>query len=139
MAKSIRKMLQRNPITLQTDESVSFAAKQMKDESVGDVLVADGDELCGILTDRDIVVRCIAAGKDPTTTKVGDLCSDGLTTLSPDASVDDAIALMRTKAIRRIPIVDGKKPIGVLSLGDLAQERDPKSVLAGISQARPNN
>lgn len=94
--------------------------------------------LVGIVTDRDIAIRVVAEREDPST-PVGDVCSErNLATLRPDAPVAEAVELMRDKAIRGIPVLDGGTVIGVVSLGDLAVERDPGSVLAAISAAESN-
>jgi CBS domain-containing protein len=120
--------------------SVRQVSKLMRDQNIGDVLVTDGDgKLCGIVTDRDIVVRAVAEGKDLDMMRVGDICSHTLVTVEPSSNVDDAIKLMREKAIRRIPVVDHEHPIGIVSIGDLAQARDPNSALGHISRAAPNN
>jgi CBS domain-containing protein len=118
--------------------SIRDAAKEMKDNSIGVVVVEAGGKVCGIVTDRDIVVRCVAANEDIDSTMLGSICSQDLVTLSPRDSVDKAIQLMKEEAIRRIPVVDNGKAVGIVSLGDLAQARDPKSVLGGISAAAPN-
>ena len=120
--------------------SVRQVSKLMRDQNIGDVLVTDGDgKLCGIVTDRDIVVRAVAEGKDLDMMRIGDICSHTLVTVEPSTGVDDAIKLMREKAIRRIPVVDHDHPIGIVSIGDLAQARDPNSALGHISRAAPNN
>src|SRR5262249_19308276 len=120
--------------------SVRQVAKLMRDQKIGDVLVTDSDgKLCGIVTDRDIVVRVVAEGKDLDMMRVGDICSHALVTVEPSSNIDDAIRLMREKAIRRIPVVDHDCPIGIVSIGDLAQSRDPNSALGHISRAAPNN
>jgi CBS domain-containing protein len=69
---------------------------------------------------------------------VGQICSRELTTLSPDTPIEAAVQVMRDKAIRRLPVVEGERPVGIVSLGDLAVERDPESALGGISAAPPN-
>jgi CBS domain-containing protein len=114
------------------------AARVMRDSDIGDVIVIEGGSVCGIVTDRDIVVRGIASGKDPATTRLGEICSKDVTTMSSDTPVEEAVRLMRDRAIRRLPVVDGDRPVGVVSLGDLAVERDPSSALADISEAPPN-
>ena len=92
----------------------------------------------GILTDRDIVVRAVADGLDVTATHAGDVVSRELVLLSPEDTVERAISLMREHAVRRIPVVDGDRPVGIVSIGDLALERDQESALAEISAAPPN-
>jgi CBS domain-containing protein len=93
----------------------------------------------GIVTDRDITIRVTAHAIDPTTATVGDICSGEVVTMSPDDSVDDAVRLMREKAIRRIPIVEDGKPVGIISLGDLALMKDRHSALADVSAAPANH
>ena len=138
MTRTIRDVMTTQPRTLTTDVPVIEAAKVMRDEDIGDILVTDDGQLRGILTDRDIVVRVLAEGLDPTQTPVGDVCSEDLVTVTPDDGVDHVIRLMRTRSLRRVPIVEGGKCVGIVSLGDLAVEEDPDSALADISAAPPN-
>jgi CBS domain-containing protein len=139
MAQTIRDVMTPNPTTVPAKATVVEAARTMREADIGDVLVTEnGGKLRGILTDRDIVVRVLADGLDPASTPVEDISSEVLVTVSPLDPVDAAIRLMREKAIRRLPVVDGDRPVGIVSLGDLAVERDPKSVLGEISAAPPN-
>jgi CBS domain-containing protein len=138
MAEYLREIMTQNPVTLQTSDTVIAAARSMRDANIGDVVVLENGQVRGILTDRDIVVRALAEGRDPARTIVGDLCSRELTTLSPQDTIGDAVAVMRDKAIRRLPIVADGRPIGIVSLGDLALERDPQSALGAITAAPPN-
>jgi CBS domain-containing protein len=135
----LREIMTQNPVTVQTTDSVLAAARSMRDGNIGDVVVVDQGAIHGILTDRDIVVRALAEGRDPARTTVGEICSRELTILAPEDAIGDAVAIMRDKAIRRLPVVDGGgRPVGIVSLGDLAVERDPESTLGGISAAPPN-
>jgi CBS domain-containing protein len=84
------------------------------------------------------VVRILAEGRDPAATTLADISSHDLTTVSPEDSVEQAVQLMREKAIRRLPVVEDGRPVGIVSLGDLAVERDPDSALGEISAAPPN-
>jgi len=138
MAQLVRDVMTPNPVTLPATASLVEGALAMRDFDVGDVLVLDNGHICGIVTDRDIVVRGIAGGNYPATVKLAEICSRDLTTLSPTDRVEDAVNYMREKAIRRLPVVDGGKPVGIVSLGDLAVERDPHSALSDISAAPPN-
>ena len=135
----VRDVMTSRPLTLEASATAQEAALAMREADVGDVLVMKDGVVCGILTDRDIVVRSDADGRDPAGTMIGEICSAELTEVSPDDSVPDVLRLMRDRAIRRLPVVtnDGI-PVGVVSLGDLALVRDPSSVLAGISAAPPN-
>jgi CBS domain-containing protein len=139
MAQSIREVMTESPELVTGDTTVADAAKLMRDKDFGGVLCADGEELKGFLTDRDITVRVVAEGKDPTSTTVGEVATTKLHTLSPDDSVEDAIELVRQHDVRRLPVVEGAKPVGIVSIGDLAIERDEDSALADISAASPNN
>lgn len=128
-----------NPVTLPIKASVVEAARLMKSEDIGDVLVLDGDRACGIVTDRDLVVRALAEGIDVESATLSDICTKDLVSLTPTDTVADAVALMRDKAIRRLVILEGQKPVGVVSIGDLAIEGNGESALADISAAEPNN
>jgi len=141
MAKTIRDVMTRNPVTLPDSDSCASAAKAMQQKDIGDVLVLRKDgSACGIVTDRDIVVRAIAQGRDPGRTRLDDVCSHALVSCKEDDSIDDAVELMRKNAVRRLPVLDANgSPVGVVSLGDLARERDPDSVLGKVSTAPPNN
>jgi CBS domain-containing protein len=133
--QQLRDVMTPDPVILEASATVADAARRMRERDVGDVLVQHDGELCGIVTDRDLVVRCIAEAQDPRTQTLEHLCSQDLATLAADASVDDAVELMRTRAIRRLPIVDAGTPLGIVSLGDLAKARDPQSALGQISAA----
>ncbi len=117
-----------------TEQREQFAAKQ---KAIGDVLVGSGGTVVGILTDRDIVVRGLAEDEDVGSLTVGELCTPLTVTVAPSDSIEEAMALMERHAIRRLPVVAQEEIVGVLSLGDLALERDPASVLGQISEAPP--
>jgi CBS domain-containing protein len=139
MAQNIREVMTADPHTVSSDATLEEAAQEMKSDDIGAVLVTDNGDVEGILTDRDIVVRAIAEGRDPSSTKVGDVATRDVRTLTPDSSVDDAIKIVREQNVRRIPVgVDGR-PAGIVSIGDLAIERDTDSALADISSEPPNN
>ena len=138
MAYSIHDVMTAHPITLPAASSVVEAARAMRDSDIGGVIVVENGRVCGIVTDRDIAVRGVAEGRDVSRLKLEDICSRVLTTVSPTDSVDDAIRLMREKAIRRLPVVEGGKPVGMVSLGDLALTQDPHSALGNISAAPAN-
>jgi CBS domain-containing protein len=138
MAQYLREIMTQKPVTVQATDTVVAAARSMRDGNIGDVVVVDKDQIQGILTDRDIVVRALAEGRDPARTTVGEICSRELTTLSPNDAIGDAEKTMRARAIRRLPVVEGGRPVGIVSLGDLAVEKNPESTLGGISAAPPN-
>jgi len=139
MGQMIRDIMTRDPCTLSTDSTLEDAARAMREYCIGSILVTGkGAELCGIVTDRDLVVRGLAEGRDPASTTLGEVCSRALTHLTPDDDVDNAIKLMAKKGIRRIPVIEGNHAVGVVSLGDLAVARDRESALASISMKSPN-
>jgi len=139
VADTIKELMTEDPITLEPKASAREAAERMREADVGAMLVVEGDELKGLLTDRDIVVRAVAEGKDPDDVSVGDICSSSVVSVAAEDSVDDAIKTMREHDIRRVPVLDDEKPVGIVSLGDLAVAQDSDSVLGDISAAEPNN
>ncbi|BCB79183.1 CBS domain-containing protein [Phytohabitans flavus] len=139
MAEKVRELMTPHPVTLAPDASLAAAAKQMRAKDIGDVLVVGGDgRLRGIVTDRDIIVRVLAEERDVSSTTIGEICSPDLAVIGPDDDSDQAVQMMRQRAVRRIPVVDRGELVGVLSLGDMAIERDPRSALADISVAHEN-
>jgi CBS domain-containing protein len=138
MAQQIRVLMTPNPVSMPGTASVHEAARAMRDADIGDVIVIEHHQVCGIITDRDIAVRVVAEAKDPATTALADICSHSLLTVTPTDSVEEALRLMRTHTIRRLPVVEEGKAVGIVSLGDLAVERDPDSVLGEISAAPPD-
>ena len=138
MAQQIRDLMPPNPVVLPGTASVHEAARAMRDAAIGDVIVIENNRVCGMITDRDIVVRTLAEARDPATTTLADICSHLLLVVRPTDSVEKAVRLMGTHALRRVPVVEGGQPVGMVSLGDLAVERDPSSALGDISAAPPN-
>jgi CBS domain-containing protein len=137
MGMSISDVMTKDPATLDVMSTAADAALMMRERGIGDVLVTDGEQLRGIITDRDIVVRAVAENRNPVTVTVGEICSTDMTTLSPNDSISDAVKLMSDRALRRLPIVDDGHPVGIVSLGDLAVEQDRESALGQISAAPP--
>jgi CBS domain-containing protein len=139
MASTVEELMTRNPSTVEIGDSLVDAARAMHEGNIGNVIVTDGGRVAGIITDRDIVVRAIAEGRDPQSTTVGEVCSSSPRTLGPEESVEVAAQVMGDNGIRRLPVVRDGELVGVLSLGDLAQDRDAGPPLAEISAATPNN
>jgi CBS domain-containing protein len=126
------------PRSVPKSTPLSDVALMMRDADIGEVLVADGDRLCGLVTDRDIVVRALASGNDPQTTEVDAICTHDLVTLAPDDTVDDALDKMSRSAVRRLPVIDHGRAVGIVSLGDISQAHDSGATLEDISEAPPN-
>jgi CBS domain-containing protein len=138
MARTVEEIMTTKPRTVNVDDTVLDAARVMRDNDIGDVIVVEDGQVTGIVTDRDIVVRAVAEGRDADSTAVGEICTTGVQAIEPDASVDDALRMMRDADIRRLPVVKNGRPVGILSLGDIAVEREPDSTLADISAAAPD-
>lgn len=112
-------------IHISPTESVEVAARTMTQYNIGSLPVCTGDgKLCGMVTDRDLVVRCMAAGKSPAKTLVREVMTGQLATARPDMEVPVAAHLMGRQQVRRLPVVEDGKLCGMISLGDLANRED---------------
>lgn len=136
---TVREVMTPDPLTLPADASVAEAARLMRDHDIGDVLVLTDGRVSGIVTDRDVAVRAVAEAADPESTTLADICSGGLVTVAPTDELHEAADLMREYSVRRVPVLEDERPVGILSIGDLAINVDPDSALAEISEDPPNN
>lgn len=136
-AELVRDVMTPGVVAVRPDASLVEAAQLMRSQDIGDVVVADGQQVVGVLTDRDITVRAVADGVDPLTVSARSVCTPDPVTVAPGDLVTQAAALMRAHAVRRLPVVENGLPVGMVSLGDLAADRDPGSALADISRAEP--
>src|SRR3954467_15593581 len=117
-----------NPRTVQLSDTLQAAAQLMDELNVGVLPVTESGRLIGMLTDRDIVIRSTSVGQDPRTATVAEAMTGEAWTLAVDATVLDAIRMMKEHQLRRIPVVDaGGKLVGILSLGDLADAGTPEA------------
>jgi CBS domain-containing protein len=135
----LRDVMTPNPTICRADTTARDAAALMRDQDIGDVLVQDDGGQLGIVTDRDIVTRAVAAGRDLDDVRLGEICTTNVRTVSVDTPVDEVIRVMSDASVRRIPVCEGDRPVGIVALGDLARDRDPSSLLGDISAAPPNN
>jgi CBS domain-containing protein len=133
----VRDVMTAEPIVLQQDQSIADAAQAMRDGAVGAVLVVDGDKLCGLVTDRDIVIRAVAESALPDS-PVGQVVSPDLVAVGADDETADAARVMQDNAVRRLPVLDDGRIVGIVSIGDLAVSQGEDSALADISAAEPN-
>ncbi|MET8473054.1 CBS domain-containing protein [Streptomyces sp. NPDC006422] len=138
MTGMVRDVMTQGVTAVPPDTPLSQAAQRMRDENIGDVLVCEGDRLLGVITDRDIALRVVADGADPRVIDAGMVCTPDPLCVGPDEESEHAAALMRRHAVRRLPVVSGGVPVGVVSMGDLARHRDPDSALADVSRAEPS-
>lgn len=137
--QTIREVMSSDPVHVPETMNIIQVAEIMRDRDIGDVIVTNGSSVVGIVTDRDLVVRGLASGDGVEALTVGGIASREVQSVSPEDPVGEAVRLMSDQAIRRLPVVDNGSLVGVVSIGDLAIERDPESALADISQAPPNN
>ena len=139
MSPQVKDVMTTNPVCLNVDAPVMDAAKAMRDQDIGNVVITRDKEPTGIITDRDIVVRTMAENHDPNTEQLGAFATSDPICVSEQTEVQDAVKLMRDHHVRRLPVCTAQgETVGIVSLGDLAVERDPESVLADISQGQPN-
>jgi CBS domain-containing protein len=138
MAEYVKDVMTAGVVAVRPDASLVEAAQLMRTQNIGDVVVAEGQDVIGVLTDRDITVRAVADGADPMTVSAQAVCTRNPVTVTPEDRVATAVALMREHAVRRLPVVENGLPVGVVSLGDVAEVEDPASALADISRAEPD-
>ena len=122
MAKTIREAMTPGVRAAAPTDSLADAAQRMKEEDVGSLPVVEGDRLIGIVTDRDIIVRAVAERVDPQSIYVGDVASRDVVTVEPEQDLDDALALMARHRVRRLPVVEEGRLVGMLAQADVALE-----------------
>lgn len=131
MAKTARDVMSTDTTCIGEDDTVLDAAKQLKALDVGALPICGNDNrLKGMLTDRDIVVKVLAEGKDPATTKAGELGQgDGKTvTIGADDSIEEALKTMSANQVRRLPVIDGHDLVGIIAQADIARNYDEEKV-----------
>lgn len=139
MAKKIREVMTTNPRTVEPTTPIVDAARMMRDEDVGPIPIVENNQCAGILTDRDIVLRVVAEGRDPAATTVGDVASRDLITIDPEQTLDEAARLMAQHQVRRLPVCeeDGNL-VGIIAQADLAltaPEKTTGEVVEEISRS----
>jgi len=128
MAKKIREVMTPAPATIQADRPATEAAQKMKEADAGMIPVMTNGNLLGTVTDRDIALRIVAEGKDPQSTLVGEIASTDPITVAPDEDLDAALEKMAKHQVRRLPVVEDGRLIGVVAQADVAREGDEKAV-----------
>ena len=142
--RHIRDVMTPNPECVSEKDSIRDVARIMKDQDTGVVPVVDGKRIIGLITDRDIVVRGLAEGKNLENVRVNELMTKSVRSVREDASVDEVLSMMGNAEIRRVPVVNGNDElVGIVSLGDIASQgnKDGKvgKAVEDISEAPPNN
>ncbi|HET9213407.1 MAG TPA: CBS domain-containing protein [Gaiellaceae bacterium] len=133
----VRDVMTSSPTTVAPQTSVVEAARLMEKEDVGPLPVVEDGSLVGIVTDRDLVVRVLAEGRDPESTTVGDVCSPQPVSVEPDADLSQALALLARHQVRRLPVAEGDRLVGIVAQADVARElphEDVGEVVEDISR-----
>jgi CBS domain-containing protein len=138
MAKTVRDTMTTQPAAVDRSRPIVEAARLMRDQSIGSLPVVEEGRLIGVITDRDIVVRLVAEGRDLESGTVGDAYSDQPVTVEPDQDLDEALKLMARYQVRRLPVAEGDRLVGILAQADVAREEKEKTtgeVVQAISEA----
>jgi len=126
MGTRIKEVMTRDVRACEPNATVADAAKVMAQEDVGPVPIVEDGRLVGIVTDRDIVVRVVAQGRDPNATTVREIASTELVTVSPDDALDDALNRLAERQVRRLPVVEGDRLVGIVAQADIARLGEDK-------------
>src|SRR4051794_2121959 len=120
MVNSVRDAMTEDPRSIGPSASVVEAAQLMRDEHIGSLPITDGDTLLGVITDRDITTRVVAETADLATTSVGDVYSQNLISVQPDKELEEALTLMARHQVRRLPVVENGRLVGIVAQADIA-------------------
>lgn len=142
--RQVRDVMTPSPRSVSQGDGMQEVARIMKEQDTGVVPVVDGKKVIGLITDRDIVIRGLAEGKDLANCRVNELMTKSVRSVRDDSPVDEALTLMSSAEIRRVPVVNQKDElVGILSIGDIAVETNKDNrvgkAIEDISQAPPNN
>ena len=124
MGKNVKDVMTPNPATVQADATVVEAARIMRDQDTGSVPVVENDRLIGTVTDRDITVRVVAEGRDPESTTVREIASTDIVSVEPEQDLSEALRLMAEHQVRRLPVVENDRLVGIVAQADVAREAD---------------
>jgi len=134
----VREVMTDRPRCVTPETPISEAARLMKSDDVGSLPIIEGERLAGIVTDRDIVLQAVAEEKDPRGMPVREVASRELVTIGPEEDLSEALRLMASHQVRRIPVVDeDSRLVGIVAQADIAREvkdKDSGQMLQGISQ-----
>ena len=126
MAKSVRDAMTGDPRSIGATASVVEAARLMREAHIGSLPITDGDKLIGMITDRDITTRVVAEAADPKATSVGDVYSQDLISVEPDNDLREALQLMARHQVRRLPVVEKGRLVGIVAQADIALKENEK-------------
>jgi CBS domain-containing protein len=125
---SVRDTMTANPLSIETSASVVEAARLMRQEHIGSLPVVKGGQLVGMITDRDLALRVVAESADPQSVTVGEVASHDTVTAQPDQDLDEALRLMAHHQVRRLPVAEGGRLVGILAQADIAHGEDREKV-----------
>ena len=137
MAKNVRDAMTENPHSIGHSASVVEAARLMREQDIGSLPITDDEKLVGVITDRDITTRVVAEAADATKTSVGDVYSQDLISVEPDRGLEEALQLMARRQVRRLPVVENGRLVGIVAQADIAlseNEQKTGELLEAISK-----
>jgi CBS domain-containing protein len=126
MAKSVHDAMTENPRSIDASASVIEAARIMREGHIGSLPITDDEKLVGMITDRDITTRVVAEAADPKMTSVADVYSRDLISVEPDKDLDEALQLMARHQVRRLPVIENGRLVGIVAQADIALRKDGK-------------
>ena len=127
MAKSVRDAMTEDPRSIGATATVVDAARLMREEHLGSLPITEDEQLVGMITDRDITTRVVAEAADPMKTSVGDVYSRDLITVEPDKALEEALQLMARHQVRRLPVVENGRLVGIVAQADIALSENEKT------------
>ena len=130
----VSEVMSRQVVSVDPGSTVSDASKMISKHNIGSVPVAQNGNVCGILTDRDIVLRCIAEGRDPKSIKVADVMTSPLVSVTSTETIETAMQTMASEQVRRMPVVDAGRLVGFVSMADFARVKGNPKISDTISE-----
>jgi CBS domain-containing protein len=132
--ETVSQAMTASPRSIASSESVVQAARMMASEDVGSLPVVEGDQLVGIVTDRDLVIQVLAKDLDPSKVTISEVASDNPVVAKPDEPLDAALQRMAREQVRRLPVVDDGRLVGILAQADVARTAQPESTGEMVEQ-----
>jgi CBS domain-containing protein len=139
LQETVKDVMSKNIIAVLPSDTAQEAARLMKENNIGAVPVVSGGELKGILTDRDIVLGCVAQGKDPNAVKASDMMTREVAYITPEQTVHDAVQMMAAEQVRRLPVLREGYIDGMVSLADIARRHAGPEIAEAISEISSNH
>ncbi|MGH3134316.1 MAG: CBS domain-containing protein [Gaiellaceae bacterium] len=131
---TVREAMTASPSSIESDQYAVEAARRLTSENVGSLPVVRGEELVGIVTDRDLVIQVMAKDLDPSKVPVSDVCTENPVVASPEESLDEALRRMASEQVRRLPVVEDGRLVGILAQADVARTAQATSTGQMVEQ-----